>query len=97
MSSIDQFSYERAHNGNVHTFEGPGAFGNGRSYGRYRWSTQHFYGESLKLRARDTLIDDEHSLCVVWQFFASGREHRTMFGVLDWTPGDTVLEARYLD
>ena len=55
------------------------------------------YGEALKLRSRDTLIDDEHSLCVVWQFLASGREKWTMFGVLDWSPGDTVLEARYVE
>ena len=92
-----EFSYERAHSGNVHTFEGPGIWGNGRTFGRYRWSTQHFYGEALKLRARDTLIDDDHSLCVVWQFHASGQEHRTVFGVLDWAPGDTVLEAKYVD
>lgn len=91
------FTYERSQNGNVHTFEGPGVFGNGRTYGRYRWSTQHFYGEALKLRARDTMIDDKHSLCVVWQFQASGQETWTIFGVLDWTPGETVLEARYVD
>ena len=92
-----EFSYERAHNGNVHTFEGPGIWGNGRTFGRYRWSNQHFYGEALKLRARDTLIDDRNSLCVVWQFFASGKEQWTVFGVLEWEAGETMLEARYVD
>jgi len=91
------FTYERSRNGNVHTFEGPDVWGNGRGYGRYLWSTQHFYGEACKLRGRDTLIDDQHSLCVVWQFFASSKEQYTVFGVLDWTPGETVLEARYVE
>jgi len=89
------FSFERAHNGNVHTFEGPDVWGNGRSYGRYLFSTQHFYGEPAKIRARDTLIDDKFSLCVVWQFYEGNKEHYTIFGVLEWAPGDTVLEARY--
>ena len=89
------FTYERSRNGNVHTFEGPDVWGNGRGYGRYLWSTQHFYGEAFKLRGRETLLDDKHSLCVVWQFFASSKEQYTVFGVLDWTPGDDVLQARY--
>ncbi|MGI9225912.1 MAG: hypothetical protein ACR2QX_15615 [Woeseiaceae bacterium] len=90
------FSFERSHNGNVHTFEGPDVWGNGRGYGRYLFSTQHFYGEAAKIRARDTLIDDEFSLCVVWQFYEGNKECYTTFGVLDWTAGDTVLEARYV-
>lgn len=91
-----QFSFERSHNGNVHTFEGPDVWGNGRSFGRYLFSTQHFYGEPAKIRARDTLIDDKFSLCAVWQFYEGNKERYTTFGVLDWAPGDTVLEARYV-
>ncbi len=91
------FDYERSRDGNVHKFEGPDVWGNGRSYGRYLWSTQHFYGEAAKIRARETLVDEKNSLCVVWQFFASGKEQYTVFGVLDWTPGDNVLEARYVE
>ena len=91
------YSVERAHNGNVHTFEGPDAWGNGRSYGRYLFSTQHFYGEPVKLRARDTLIDDESSICAIWQIYEGNRESVTLFGVLEWTASGTVLEARYAE
>ncbi|MCH9695368.1 MAG: hypothetical protein K0U72_12730 [Gammaproteobacteria bacterium] len=90
-----QFSYQRSHNGAVHKFEGPDVWGNGRSYGRYLFSTQHFYGEPQKIRARDTIIDDNYALCAVWQFFEGNKETFTCFGVMDWAPGDTVLEARY--
>ncbi len=89
-------SFDRSHNGAVHTFEGPDVWGNGRSYGRYLFSTQHMYGEPVKLRARDTLIDEKFSLCAVWQFYEGNREHYTMFGVLEWTVGETVLKARYV-
>lgn len=91
-----KFSFERAHNGNVHTFEGPDVWGNGRSYGRYLFSTQHFYGEPVKIRARDSFIDNDFSMCVVWQFYEGNKERYTTFGVLEWNPGDTVLEARYV-
>ncbi len=92
-----KFSVERSHSGNVHTFEGPDAWGNGRSYGRYLFSTQHFYGEPVKLRARDTLIDDDFSICAVWQIYEGNKESVTLFGVLDWTAGDTVLQARHIE
>jgi len=90
-----KFSMQRSHNGPVHKFEGPDVWGNGRSYGRYLFSTQHFYGEPQKIRARDTIIDDNYGLCAVWQFYEGNKEVFTCFGVLDWTPGETVLEARY--
>jgi hypothetical protein len=89
-------SFIRSHNHNVHTFEGPDAWGNGRSYGRYLFSTQHFYGEPFKLRARDTLIDDNYSLCVVWQFYEGNKERFTAFGVLEFEAGETVLQARHV-
>jgi hypothetical protein len=89
-------SYLRSHDHNVHKFEGPDVWGNGRSYGRYLFATQHFYGEAFKLRGRETLIDDRYSLCVVWQFYEGNRERYTAFGVLEFEPGKTVLEARYV-
>jgi hypothetical protein len=92
-----EYSVERAHNGNSHTYEGPDAWGNGRSYGRYLFSTQHFYGEASKMRSRDTMIDDKYSICSVWQFFDSNHEKYTAFGVLEWTPGDVVVNARYVE
>lgn len=91
-----EFTFERSHSGVVHKFEGPDMWGNGRAYGRYLFSTQHFYGEANKIRARDTLIDDNFSLCAVWQFYEGNKEAFTTFGVLDWTPGETVLSATYV-
>ena len=90
-----KFSYERSYDEAVHKFEGPDVWGNGRSYGRYLFSTQHFYGEPRKIRARDTIIDEDFSLCCVWQFYEGNKEVYTTFGVLDWTPGETALQARY--
>jgi hypothetical protein len=91
-----KFTFERSQDGAIHKFEGPDVWGNGRAYGRYLFSTQHFYGEARKIRARDTLIDDDFSLCAVWQFYEGNKEIFTTFGVLDWTPGETVLSARYV-
>lgn len=91
-----QYSFDRSHSGVVTKFEGPDAWGNGRAYGRYLFSTQHFYGEAFKMRARDTLIDDKSNICAVWQFYEGNTERYTMFGVLEWEPGETVLQARYV-
>ena len=91
-----EFSYLRSHDHNMHKFEGPDVWGNGRSFGRYLFGTKHFYGEPCKMKTRDTLIDDKFSLCVVWQFYEGNKEQYTTFGVLEWEPGDTVLQARYV-
>ena len=90
-------SFVRSRDRNAHKFEGPGVWGNGRSYGRYLFSTQHFYSEPFKLRARDTLIDDRYSLCVVWQFHEGNKERFTAFGVLEFEPGANVLKARHAE
>ncbi|WP_448212066.1 hypothetical protein [Colwellia sp. MEBiC06753] len=90
------FSYQRSRVENVHQYEGPDVFGNGRAYGRYLWSTQHFYGEAFKLKSRDTIIDDQHSICSVWQFYLGNKEVYTTFGLLEWTPQETVLGAQYV-
>lgn len=89
------FSYQRSRTNQVHKFEGPDVFGNGRAYGRYLWSTQHFYGEPFKLKSRDTLLDENFTLCSVWNFYQGNKEKYTAFGVLDWHPGDNVLKANY--
>jgi len=99
MSGIMErsYSYMRSQSGNSHRIAGPDMWGNGMSFGRYLWTTQHAYGQAFKLRARETLIDDKFSLCVVWQIYESGKETLTTFGVLDWTAGDNLLGARYVD
>ena len=90
-------TFERSHDEVVHKFEGPDVWGNGRAYGRYLFSTQHSYGEPFKMKARETIIDDDFSICAVWQFYEGNTERYTTFGVLEWTPGETVLQARYVE
>lgn len=90
-------TYLRSRDHNAHRFEGPDVWGNGRSYGRYLFSTQRFYGEPFSLRARDTLIDDRYSLCVVWQFREGNAERFTAFGLLEFEPGAAVLKPRHVE
>ncbi len=91
-----QFSYERSRYENHHQFHGPDVFGNGIAYGRYLYGVQHFYGEAVKYTSRDVLIDNDFSLCCLWQFHESQKEKYTTFGVLDWHEGDKVLTAQYV-
>ncbi len=91
-----QFSFLRSRNQNHHQFHGPDAYGNGMSFGRYLYARKHFFGEAARLDSRETLIDDQFSLCCYWQFGQSQREQFNSFGVLDWTPGENVLQPRYV-
>jgi len=90
-----KYSYERTRNGNVHTFDGPDVFGNARAFGRYLWATQHFYGEAMKIRGRDVIIDDQHTISAIWQWYQSDKELYSSFGVLNWHPGEELLTAQY--
>ncbi|WP_163932701.1 hypothetical protein [Paraferrimonas sp. SM1919] len=90
------FSYSRTRHNNTHTYNGPDMFGNGRAYGRYLWSIQHAYGEAFKIKSRDTIIDDDYSLCSIWQLFESGKEAYTVFGLLEWAEADNVMKAQYV-
>lgn len=78
------YRFNRYRNGNRHFFEGPDVFGNSFGYGRALYTSQHFYGEALKIRGREFLIDDRFTLSVVWQFYRSDRMQYTIFGVLHW-------------
>lgn len=89
--------FARYRNGHRHSFEGPDLYGNGMGYGRALYTSQHFFGESLKIRGREFLIDDEYSMSVVWQWFASDRPLYTSFGLLRWNPGEEILKPRYED
>lgn len=91
-----QFSYLRSRDANHHQFHGPDVFGNGMSFGRYCYSRAHFLGEAAMLDSRETLIDDQFSLCCYWQFKKSQKEQYNSFGVLDWTPGENVLTPKYI-
>ncbi len=88
------FTYTRFRNANLHTFDGPDVYGNGLSYGRALYTVQHFFGEALKIRGREFIIDDNYTMSAVWQVLRSDRLKHYLFGVLTWTPGELVLAAR---
>lgn len=92
-----RFSFLRSRNANHHQYHGPDAYGNGMSFGRYCYSRNHFFGEAATLDARETLIDDQFSLCAYWQFKQSQREQYNSFGVLDWEGGEDVLQPNYVE
>ena len=91
-----QFSYIRSRESNHHQFHGPDVYGNGMSFGRYCYSRAHFFGQAERLDSRETLIDDKFSLCCYWQFMKSQREAFNTFGVLDWEPGENILQPKYV-
>lgn len=80
-----KYKFVRHRTGPRHAFEGPDVFGNSMGYGRALYTSQHFYGESLKIKGREFLIDDHFSLSAVWQFFKSDKLAYTTFGVLRWS------------
>jgi hypothetical protein len=79
-----EYTFTRYRENNLHTYEGPDVYGNGIGYGRALYTTQHFYGESLKIKGREFLIDDQYTMSVVWQFAKSDKQVYTTFGVLNW-------------
>lgn len=79
-----KYRFVRHRNGPRHAFEGPDVYGNSMGYGRALYTSQHFYGQSLKIKGREFLIDDQFNLSAVWQWFKSDKLLYTMFGVLSW-------------
>jgi hypothetical protein len=79
-----RYTFRRTRNQSKHTFEGPDVYGNSMGYGRALYTSQHFYGEALKIKGREFLIDDRFTLSVVWQFCQSDKTVYTTFGVLHW-------------
>ena len=82
-----EYTFKRYRNQAKHYFEGPDVYGNSMGYGRALYTSQHFYGEALKIKGREFLIDDDFTLSVVWQFFKSDKMLYTTFGVLNWNEG----------
>ena len=72
-------------------------YGDGKSYGRYLYSTRHVYGEAFKLWSRETVVDDDYTMVCAWQFLESQKEKYITFGVLRFEPGENVLTASYVD
>jgi hypothetical protein len=79
-------TYDRYHDGNHHTFDGPDLYGNGKAYGRALYTTQHFFGESIKITGRDFLYDDKLSLSACWRWLEGDRIRYMLYGELEWRP-----------
>ncbi|MCL4871173.1 MAG: hypothetical protein KJ063_19610 [Anaerolineae bacterium] len=89
------YRFGRTRYNNQHTFDGPEVYGNGLGYGRALYTSQHFYGEAMKVRGREFIIDDHYTLSVVWHFFASDKPLYMSFGVLHWQAEEEVIKAVY--
>jgi len=89
------YRFQRARNGIRHTFEGPDVLGNGIAYGRALYTSQHFFGEALKIRGREFIIDDNYTMSVVWDWLAGDKRQNMSFGLLTWEPDALVLGANY--
>jgi len=91
------YSFTRHRDGNRHSFEGD-IFGNGISYGRALYTSQHFAGEASKIKGREFFYDDKHNLSVVWQCFKGDVQEYMVYGVLEWQPGSAAIDiVRQID
>jgi hypothetical protein len=80
-----RYSFDRYHDGNRHTYDGPDLYGNAIAYGRALYTTQHAYGEAWKIQGREFLYDDQQSLSACWKLFDGDRLDLMMYGSLAWT------------
>lgn len=81
------YSFDRYHDGNRHTYEGPDMFGNAIAYGRALYTTQHIYGQARKIKGREFLYDDQGNLSVVWRISDGDTLTHIAYGSLAWTAG----------
>jgi hypothetical protein len=91
-----QYSYERSRNENHHQYHGPDLFGNGIAYGRYLYNVQHLYGKAERIDSRETLINEDHTMVVNWNYFHSQTRKYVTHGVLYWEEGDEILGPRFI-
>ena len=91
-----EYTCERTRDHNHHQYHGPDLFGNGMAYGRYLYSVQHRYGKAERIETRDTLIDEDKTMVVNWNYFYSQQRRFTTHGVLRWTQGDEILGPRFI-
>jgi len=80
-----RYSFDRYHDGNRHTYDGPDVYGNAIAYGRALYTTQHAFGEAWKIQGREFLYDDRNSLSTCWKLFDGDRLNLMMYGSLAWT------------
>jgi len=79
-----QYTFDRYHDGNLHTFDGPGLYGNGRAYGRALYTAQHIFGEAIKIQGREFLYDDQLSMSACWKWIEGDRMRYLLYGALAW-------------
>jgi len=80
-----EYTFDRYHDGNRHTFDGPDLYGNAIAYGRALYTTQHSYGEAWKIQGREFLYDDQLNLSACWKLFDGDQMQYLMYGSLAWT------------
>ena len=73
MTSQRRWTFERYHDGNRHTYDGPDLYGNAIAYGRAAYSSLHVMGQAEKMTNRDFLFDDQRSLSANWKLFDGDR------------------------
>jgi hypothetical protein len=81
-----RWRFDRYHDGNRHTYDGPDLFGNAIAYGRVSYNSLHHLGTAEKIQGRDFLFDEKRSLSVNWKLFDGDRLATLLFGVLEWSP-----------
>ncbi|NTU78849.1 MAG: hypothetical protein HGA45_05505 [Chloroflexales bacterium] len=69
--------------GQHYFFEGPDLYGNGAAFGRALFTTRYVQGQALKIVGREMLLDERHTLAIVWQLLRDGRPEAVLAGVLD--------------
>lgn len=80
------WTFERYHDSNRSTYDGPDIYGNAIAYGRASYSTLHTMGKAEKIAGRDFLYDSELSLSVNWKLFDGDKLATVLFGALTWSP-----------
>ena len=79
-------AYARCRTANRHTYDGPDVFGNAIAYGRALYTAQYHSREAVKIRGREFIIDDEHTLAVAWKLYEGDDMTHIVFGPLTWHP-----------
>jgi hypothetical protein len=81
------YTYERSRDGHRTQFDGPDVWGNGMTYGRVLYTSQHAAGDIWKIKGREFLLDlDTRELVVAWEHFDGDRLTHVVHGLLSWEP-----------
>ena len=80
-----EMTFDRTRLDHRHTYDGPDLYGNAIAYGRALYTTQHHEREAFKIKGREFLIDDEHTMAVAWKLYDGDQMTHIVFGPLSWT------------